>query len=303
MYDRLLKCLGMAVLTVVMSGDLWAQRTVADFKPLWSMVGTWRMSNGAEQVYEVWRKEHDTSLRGRGFAVRGKDTVSDEEMRLTLNNGQIIFSALAKGQNEGKEVPFMLSRIGDSGFVFENPAHDFPQAIWYWPTGDSLIAAVGGNTGKGYRRIPFRYTRVVSATSAMRYFMGKWQVEVGNVGTRIKAIWAVEQSLKDAFCLSGFVQLADGSIFTRELITYDAAARTYMRHIAANDSSIYTLSTSGWAGNKLTWRGLQVVKTGKRVSIKEVITMQGQNSCTAEYFRLGAGKWVPFVSERLTRTE
>jgi hypothetical protein len=69
-----------------------------------------------------------------------------EQLRLAWRGDTLIYTALPSGQ---KETAFKGTAGSDSGFMVENPTHDFPQRISYRKRGaDSLVARIeGGNRG------------------------------------------------------------------------------------------------------------------------------------------------------------
>ena len=153
-----------------------AQFSRQDFRKLAALTGAWQMPQPPGLLYEIWERGSDTLLLGRSFSVRGKDTIPQETVQLAWNGGVITYRPTVVGQNGGLPVTFTLKNISDSGFLFENPAHDFPQAIRYRPSGDALFATVSGNTAKGYKAIRYTYTRPAKlvAVDAMAYFKGRW---------------------------------------------------------------------------------------------------------------------------------
>lgn len=125
------------------------------------MAGSWRMPQEKGFLYEVWLKQNDSTLIGRSFSVQGNDTIPEESTRLAFHSsGRITFTANVAVQNGGQPVHFVLRSIDKMSFAFENRNHDFPQMIRYKPGRYTLLAAISGNTPKGYRTIRFRYARV-----------------------------------------------------------------------------------------------------------------------------------------------
>ena len=81
-----------------------------------------------------------------------------EQVRLTWENNHLVYTAHPSGQAEAS---FTSIEVSDSGFVVDNPAHDFPQRIYYRRRGtDSLIARVEGPGPSGPRGFDFAYRRV-----------------------------------------------------------------------------------------------------------------------------------------------
>ncbi len=152
----------MAVILLLMLGgaSAHAQFNKAQFGQIGAIEGAWSERREGGTLYEVWERRNDTLLQGRSFTVRGRDTIPEETVVLSLCDGVIRYIPSVARQHGGRPVEFVLTRLDDSGFVFENAGHDFPQRIRYTPTVDALIALIGGTTKKGYKEFSFRYRRV-----------------------------------------------------------------------------------------------------------------------------------------------
>jgi hypothetical protein len=302
------KLLGAAILMHICLGNgLSAQQRGLEFATLTSLVGAWREPQEEGMLYEVWEQANDSVLLGRSFTVRGRDTAPEETVRLASREGAITYSPSVARQNEGKAVVFTLKTVDDSGFVFENAAHDFPQRIRYRlsPKGDSLLAVISGSTAKGYREFRYRYSRVrPSACERMRYFAGHWRLKArtaGNTGTPdITADWQVHPAADDSTCLVGNVVLSKGDTFTRERIAYDPVKNLFVRTIAATDGSVYSFVTAGWRKDRLTWTGTRSL-AGDTVGMKQMILLRDRNYFGAVFYVRQNGKWVMTMSEDLER--
>ena len=109
------------------------------------LVGTWENKTAKGSMYESWVKQNDSVLIGKGFMIKGKDTVVFESVRLVQERANLFYIPIVKNQNNGLPVRFALKTISNEKMVFENPTHDFPQVIWYAKTGaDSLVAEISG---------------------------------------------------------------------------------------------------------------------------------------------------------------
>jgi hypothetical protein len=223
------------LLMLFSSLQTFAQFSRQDFRKLNALTGVWQMPQPPGLLYEIWEQASDTLLLGRSFSVRNGDTIPQETVRLSWSLGRITYTPTVAGQNGGLPVSFTLKSISDSGFLFENPAHDFPQLIRYMPSENILFAIVSGQTAKGYRANGYTYTRVPKPVVAdpMGYFRGRWRLRawLSGKGTNtppdINATWFVSGILENVTCLSGQVQLAGGKLFTSELIAFDPAKRTF----------------------------------------------------------------------------
>lgn len=111
-------------------------------------------------LIEEWLPVSDNMLVSKSYTVKEMDTVLKETVRLDFKDGDIYYSPIVLNQNDGKEVRFKLINIDNSKFVFENKEHDFPQQIIYQFSKNKLNVVINGNTSKGYREIPFSFTRI-----------------------------------------------------------------------------------------------------------------------------------------------
>lgn len=148
------------------------------------------------------------------------------------------------------------------------------------------------------------------AQDDMRYFVGTWNFSIWAPGnTRDKAdltgMWHVDNGLDSALALVGRVVLNDGpnaqgGVFTRELITYDAHLKMYTRTIVTNAGSHYAFTSHGWHGDKLTWIGRQHAETGA-VELREEIERTGPDSFDAVFYRKDGEEWLVQSREELER--
>jgi len=88
-----------------------------------------------------------------------------EQLVIKVENGKLVFTATPSGQQTAS---FTATSVTDTGFVVENPQHDFPQRIIYRRRGtDSLIARIEGPAGggTGTRGVDFPMQRTSCAAS------------------------------------------------------------------------------------------------------------------------------------------
>lgn len=110
--------------------------------------GIWRGKVDAGTTAEIWKKVDDSTFSGTGMVISGKDTTIVEMLQLEARNDSVYYIATVMGQ----QVVFKLTKMTTDQFVFENPAHDFPQVISYTRISkDSLVAEISGIV-KGERR-------------------------------------------------------------------------------------------------------------------------------------------------------
>ena len=110
------------------------EKPKAVFRELTRLDGTWFMPTDRGDRLEIWDIANDSTMTGRGCRIKPEngDTVLLETLRLELRGDDIIYSALVRGQNQGKFVPFVLTEAGYDEYLFENPQHDDPQKIRYF---------------------------------------------------------------------------------------------------------------------------------------------------------------------------
>jgi hypothetical protein len=119
-----------------------AQQSIKDVE--W-LVGKWNRTNmkPGRSGEEKWKKISDTELVGKGFNLKGTDTLFVEKMNIILKDHQLYYVADVP---ENKEpVPFKFTSVTANGFVCENPQHDFPKMISYQRQGKSLKATISGD--------------------------------------------------------------------------------------------------------------------------------------------------------------
>lgn len=127
------------------------------------LVGLWKSEDGTS--YERWRKNADGSYLAVGFQVNNADTVYSERVYIHRENGQWVSENTVPGQNEGKAIPFAVTKLTSDEVHFSNPAHDFPTDIHYHLSGDNAISAyiTGPNQSGGFDTIPFDFVRAVDS--------------------------------------------------------------------------------------------------------------------------------------------
>lgn len=110
--------------------------------------GTWKGKVDSVAFAEIWKRVDDSTFSGTGMVISGQDTAIVEQLQLALRNDTIYYIATVSGQR----VVFTMTSMTADRYVFENPAHDFPQVITYTKVSeDSLVAEITGMV-KGERR-------------------------------------------------------------------------------------------------------------------------------------------------------
>ncbi|GMU85564.1 MAG: hypothetical protein AMXMBFR48_08060 [Ignavibacteriales bacterium] len=119
--------------------------------------GTWIRITRSGKVYEVWRKNENSTLDGLTFRVSAEDSLLTEKMRLFVSGDSLYYGAQVTDQNDGKEILFTLKAYGEE-YIFENAEHDFPKRIRYsFPKEDELRVVIEDLAGE--KRIFFNFFR------------------------------------------------------------------------------------------------------------------------------------------------
>jgi len=119
--------------------------TIKNFKKLDWLVGTWNGVNTkpGKSSHERWERTSEFELRGVGVSMQGNDTTFVEKITILIKDNSIYYVADVR-ENE-KPVFFKLIDITKTGFVCENPEHDFPKRISYQVNGRDLKAQISGD--------------------------------------------------------------------------------------------------------------------------------------------------------------
>jgi hypothetical protein len=137
------------------------QQDPGPFDQLKQLTGCWQRIGTTLPEFEEWRQRDATSLIGRMYKVRGKDTLVSEEILLVKMQNQVVYQAKAFNQPEQERISFRLTGYQDGTFVFENPSHDYPKRIVYSFTGrDALHAWIDAGDSKPSERIDFKFNKI-----------------------------------------------------------------------------------------------------------------------------------------------
>ncbi|SEK42721.1 hypothetical protein SAMN04488505_101178 [Chitinophaga rupis] len=115
------------------------------FKKLTWLTGTWNRTNlkPGRSGHERWVQTNTYELKGWGLTLRGADTAFVEKLTILVKDSNLYYVADVSGN--AQPVYFKCTAISTDGFVFENPAHDFPKRIEYKREGAQLKATISGN--------------------------------------------------------------------------------------------------------------------------------------------------------------
>jgi hypothetical protein len=152
----------MFIILIVYSSAISAQNfSKQDFKQLSWVIGSWKMQIKSGWLCEQWHALNDSTLQSKGFIIKTKgDTTLLESVQIALRDNKLYYISTVNGQNNNEAVPFTFTLLTINSFTAENPAHDFPQKIYYKSEGDKrLYAAVSGIEKTQFRKEEFRYER------------------------------------------------------------------------------------------------------------------------------------------------
>lgn len=124
------------------------------------LVGTWQNISQEGLAVEKWEAVNDSTFIGSSYFVVGKDTVSAEKLTLEQKGKELFYVPIVK-QNNNMPVYFKMTSFTETGVVFENPKHDFPQKITYNRiTPDSMVAEISGTVEGKQQAQQFAMKRV-----------------------------------------------------------------------------------------------------------------------------------------------
>ena len=148
-------------LLIIISLKVTAQNAETDFIKLRAITGTWSMETKRGMVYEHWYDKDDSTLLGKSYKLNGSDTVLLEEVQLIRKATGIFYIPVVQGQNDGQPVVFTLVNTDKETYIFDNPAHDFPQRIIYQlPKNEQMHAWIEGMDKGVYRKADFFYKKM-----------------------------------------------------------------------------------------------------------------------------------------------
>ena len=116
---------------------LFASATAPDW-----MAGCWSGKSGPVTFEEQWSKPAGGSMMGIARTLKNGQVIFSEFMRIELRNGNLVFTP--RIGTKQASVDFPLKTRTETQIVFENPAHDFPQRIFYKKVGEALHARIEG---------------------------------------------------------------------------------------------------------------------------------------------------------------
>lgn len=157
-----MKYLFFIIIIIFMTENLKSQTShkIEDFGFL---LGKWQMQTKKGIVFEEWQtSENRNKLTGSSYRVKDSDTTLLENLELSIEPDGVYYIPTVINQNDGLPVRFKLISNIEQVYIFENPEHDFPQRIIYFPKDkNNLHARIEGKYNGSEASSEFIYTRVV----------------------------------------------------------------------------------------------------------------------------------------------
>ncbi len=118
--------------------------------------GKWErvMNNSNQSGFEEWEWSDD-SLKGLGMTIQQGDTVFVEKLSIERKNDNWYY--VADVAQNAEPIYFKMTEIYDTGFVSENPDHDFPKKIEYQMMNDGELNVMISGDG---RSVPFMFQKM-----------------------------------------------------------------------------------------------------------------------------------------------
>ena len=131
----------------------------ASFETLKALEGAWCLTEKiGETTIETWKSVNDSLFQITTISTNNSDTSLLETIRVERTGDAVFYRSTVAGQNGGQAVSFKMVENGPDFWIFENPAHDFPQRIIYRKEGAyKLNARIEGPMNGELKRIDFPY--------------------------------------------------------------------------------------------------------------------------------------------------
>jgi hypothetical protein len=161
--NRLVSIALVALVAVLAAASFAVHRTAAvsqsrrTIESLNWLAGCWQMTGSRNQVVEQWMQPAGGMMLGMSRTLRDGRTVEYEFLRISEENGKLVYTAIPSGQEKAS---FTLIDGADDEFIFENKEHDYPQRVIYKAQAGGLLASIDGSLNGKTKRIDFPSQRV-----------------------------------------------------------------------------------------------------------------------------------------------
>lgn len=114
------------------------------------LIGSWVdvLSPDTARFHEHWNDSTDNVLQGIGYVLSGEDSVRIEDLTITEIDGEYIYNARVRSQNNSEWIQFLLMPSDADTLRFYNPQHDFPQEIIYTRDGGAWNVTISNESGR-----------------------------------------------------------------------------------------------------------------------------------------------------------
>ena len=145
------------VSAICVAGPLLGQDPLPGLARVSWLQGCWVSVSPERVVEENWTGARSGTMMGISRTLSGDSLAGYEVVILRERDTTLVYEAHPAEQAPAK---FPAVHASDTGAVFENPMHDFPQRIGYSRVGrDSLFAYIEGWVSGRSRRMEFPYVR------------------------------------------------------------------------------------------------------------------------------------------------
>ncbi|HTH30395.1 MAG TPA: DUF6265 family protein [Lacibacter sp.] len=123
--------------------------------------GSWQMQTKRGIITEKWAVANDSTLAGESSMTGADGTdIPLEKIQLAFRNGNYFYIPTVKNQNGEQPVEFKITSHSETGFVAENPQHDFPKRISYTLVSkDSIHAVIDDGAVTAVKKTDYYYSR------------------------------------------------------------------------------------------------------------------------------------------------
>jgi hypothetical protein len=140
------------------------------------------------------------------------------------------------------------------------------------------------------------------------YFQGVWRCEqpLEETSESVALTWKVERDLNNFWFIGYAEEMPSATnsqpVSSRDFLGYDTAAKRFIRSVVVSNGNLLNLTSSGWRGDQFVWEG-SVVRMGRSIPIREVITKESANRFAATYFVLNNAEdgWQSVINETCRR--
>lgn len=114
------------------------------------LAGAWTGTRRTSAIEERWSPPLGGAMLGVSRTVKGGKMVAFEYLRIVERDGGLVYVPQPGG---GSPTEFVLTELGATHAVFDNPRHDYPQRITYRLDDEGDLSATIGfiNGGRGTR--------------------------------------------------------------------------------------------------------------------------------------------------------